>query len=312
MTRRLHALGGWAAAHPWRTAGVWLLALAVAFGLVAGFGGTPHDDYDVPGMPAQAGTDLLREQFPAASGAADRVVVHDRDGDAVDPATVEALRERLADMPHVSGVAPARTSDDGATVLLDVRYDVPVTDPDLMGELGALEAAVAPTEDGRPAGRARRRRPRQRRPRGRRHRRARRHHRRAGAARPHLRVGARRRHPDPRRVCSASASARPASCCSPPSPTSAPRRRPSRRWSGSASASTTRCCSSAATSSCCRAGTTSAPPLPGPPPRPAARSSSPPRRCSSRSWACAWRACRRTRRSASRPRSRWSPSRPPR
>ena len=146
MTRRLHALGGWAAAHPWRTGGVWLAALAVAFALVAGFGGTPHDDYDVPGLPAQAGTDLLREQFPAASGAADRVVVHDRGGEAVDPAAVEALRGRLADMPHVSGVWPARTSTDGATVLLDVRYDVPVTDPDLMGELGALETAVAPTE----------------------------------------------------------------------------------------------------------------------------------------------------------------------
>ena len=146
MTRWLHRLGGSAAAHPWRTGGVWLAALAAAFALVAGFGGTPHDDYDVPGLPAQAGTDLLREQFPAVSGAADRVVVHDRRGAAVDPVAVEALRERLADMPHVSGVAPARTSADRATVLLDVRYDVPVTDPDLMGELGALEDAVAPTE----------------------------------------------------------------------------------------------------------------------------------------------------------------------
>ena len=146
MTGWLHRTGGWAAAHPWRTAGAWLLALVLAVGLVAGFGGTPHDDYDVPGLPSQAGTDLLRERFPAASGAADRVVVHDRDGDAVDPAVVEALRGRLAGMPHVSVVAPARTSADRATVLLDVRYDVPVTDPDLMGELGALEAAVAPTE----------------------------------------------------------------------------------------------------------------------------------------------------------------------
>ena len=146
MTRWLHRLGGAAAAHPWRTGGAWLVALALAFGLVAGFGGTPHDDWDVPGLPAQAGTDLLREEFPAASGAADRVVVHDRDGDAVEPAVVEALRARLADMPHVSGVAPARTSADGATVLLDVRYDVPVTDPDLMGQLGPLESAVAPTQ----------------------------------------------------------------------------------------------------------------------------------------------------------------------
>jgi RND superfamily putative drug exporter len=93
MTNWLHRLGGTAAAHPWRTLATWLLALSLAFGLVAGFGGTPHDDYDVPGMPAQVGTDLLRAQFPAASGAADRVVVHDREGEAVDPAVVEALRD---------------------------------------------------------------------------------------------------------------------------------------------------------------------------------------------------------------------------
>jgi RND superfamily putative drug exporter len=146
MTNWLHRLGGTAAAHPWRTLATWLAVLALAFGLVAGFGGTPHDDWDVPGTRSQAGLDLLREHFPEAGGAADQVVVHEPDGRAVDPAAVAALRERLAAMPHVTAVSPARTSDDGATVLLGVRYDVPVTDPDLMGELGPLQEAVAPTE----------------------------------------------------------------------------------------------------------------------------------------------------------------------
>ena len=83
MTRWLHRLGWATAGHPWRTAACWLVALVAAVALASSVGGTPHDDYDVPGLPAQAGTDLLREQFPAASGAADRVVVHDRAGAAI-------------------------------------------------------------------------------------------------------------------------------------------------------------------------------------------------------------------------------------
>ena len=147
MTRWLHRLRGGAAAHPSRTVGMWIVALGTAFGLVAGFGGTPQDDYDLPGARSQVGIELLREHFPAASGAFDQVVVHDRDGGAVPPAEVAALTGRLAQMPHVAGVTPPRTSADGATVLLGVRYDVPVTHADLMGDLDELHAAIAPTED---------------------------------------------------------------------------------------------------------------------------------------------------------------------
>ena len=78
MTRMLYRLGGAAAAHPWRTLGIWLVVVAIATGLAGVAGGTPQDDWNVPGTASQAGTDLLREEFPAASGAVDRVVVHDR------------------------------------------------------------------------------------------------------------------------------------------------------------------------------------------------------------------------------------------
>ena len=80
MTRTLHRLGGAAAAHPGRTLGIWLVVVAIATGLAGAAGGTPQDDWNVPGTASQAGTDLLREEFPAASGAVDRVVVHDGDG----------------------------------------------------------------------------------------------------------------------------------------------------------------------------------------------------------------------------------------
>ena len=108
MTRMLYRLGGAAAAHPWRTLGIWLVVVAIAAGLAGVAGGTPQDDWNVPGTASQAGTDLLREEFPSASGAVDRVVVHDRDGDPVDAAEITGLTERLADLPHVLEVFPPR------------------------------------------------------------------------------------------------------------------------------------------------------------------------------------------------------------
>ncbi|NHA69607.1 MMPL family transporter [Phycicoccus flavus] len=144
MTPLLHRLGDHAAAHPWRTIAAWALLLVTALGLAAGFGGDPHDDWDVPGTRAQAGTDLLRDAYPEATGAVDRVVVHAADR-ALTPSDLDPLATRLTAMPHVRSVDPPRLSDDGRTALLQVRYDVPVTDDDLMGDLGPLTDAVAPT-----------------------------------------------------------------------------------------------------------------------------------------------------------------------
>jgi RND superfamily putative drug exporter len=147
MTRTLYRLGGAAAAHPWRTLGIWLVVVAVAAGLAGVAGGTPQDDWNVPGTAAQEGTDLLRGEFPSASGAVDRVVVHDREGDPVAAAEVTGLSERLSDLPHVLEVFPPRVSEDGATVLIEVRYDVPVTHEDIFGDLTPLQEAAEPAVD---------------------------------------------------------------------------------------------------------------------------------------------------------------------
>ncbi|MDP9819081.1 MMPL family transporter [Spirilliplanes yamanashiensis] len=147
MSALLRRAGGAAAAHPWRTLAAWLLILLAATALNAVAGGEPRDDYNVPGTPAQAGTEFLRERLPAASGADARVVVHHPDGGAVEPAVLAAVADRLARLPGVASVAPPRLSADGDTALLAVAYAVPVTDFRGTEGVDALAGAAAPARD---------------------------------------------------------------------------------------------------------------------------------------------------------------------
>jgi putative drug exporter of the RND superfamily len=147
MSRFLYWLGGSAAAHPWRTISAWVLVAATAVALAGTFGGTPQDDYDTPGARAQAGVEMLRDHAPAMGGAHARVVVHDPDGGALAAPVLERLAADLSAMRHVGAVLPPRLSSDADTAIVMVHYDVPVTHPDLMGEIGAIETAIAPTVD---------------------------------------------------------------------------------------------------------------------------------------------------------------------
>jgi RND superfamily putative drug exporter len=147
MTRLLHRLGHTAAAHPWRTISAWVVLVAAAAALAATFGGTPQDNWDVPDASSTRGTEMLRDHLPAAGNATARVVVHDTSGDAVPPATLTTLSDRLGRLDHVIQVSPPRMSEDGDTALIDIGYDVPVTDTDLMGDITPLEGAIAPTQD---------------------------------------------------------------------------------------------------------------------------------------------------------------------
>ena len=144
MTRTLYRLGRSAAAHPWRTISAWVLIVLAIAGLAATIGGTPQDDYNVPGARAQVGIDQLRAHLPGAGNTAARVVVHDRSGGRPTDAVLADLSARLQAMPHVVQVFPAQRSTDGDTAVVNVSYDAPVTDPDLMGNLAPLDAAVAP------------------------------------------------------------------------------------------------------------------------------------------------------------------------
>ncbi|MDF1606306.1 MMPL family transporter [Nocardioides sp. YIM 152315] len=143
MSRILHRLGHSTAAHPWRTISAWLVVVVVAFGLANAFGGTTRDDYDIPDARAQVGIEQVRAHVPDGGGATAQVVVHDPEGDPLRAADLDGLDRRLSDLDHVTSVSPPRLSADTDTALVTVAYDVPVTDPDLVGKSGYQPLADA-------------------------------------------------------------------------------------------------------------------------------------------------------------------------
>ena len=100
MSRFLHRLGGFSARHPWRVIAVWAAAAVVVLGLAASYGGSLNDDYVIPDTSSQRAYDMLRDKFPAFSGADARVVVH-ADNGTVDPTDLEAAQQQLAGVEHV-------------------------------------------------------------------------------------------------------------------------------------------------------------------------------------------------------------------
>ena len=144
MSRLLAMLGTSAARHPWRTLAAWLVILAAAGVAAVTLGGALHNVYELPGARSQAGIDLLEERFPAYAGTSARVVVHDREGDAVSAAELTRLRNELLTIDNVTEVSAPQPSDDDDTAILTVQYDKPVTD--LVEPITALEDATAATE----------------------------------------------------------------------------------------------------------------------------------------------------------------------
>ena len=146
MTRFLYRSGRWAALHPWRAIAGWFAFTALLLGLAAGFGGTPQDNWNVPGAEAQEGLELLRDHVPGAGNATARIVVHEADGTLESP-ELAAMADRLLEMPYAVTVSEPQLSKDRDTAMLLVGYDEEVTHPDLMGNLDELDEAVEPARD---------------------------------------------------------------------------------------------------------------------------------------------------------------------
>ena len=147
MSRFLYRLGGSAAAHPWRTILAWVLVAATVTTAAATVGGTFQDDWDVEHARAQVGIEQLRDHFPAMGGATAQVLLHQSDGGVVPEQVLGEVYDELTRLEHVATVTPPRMSEEADTALLTVMYDVPVTDPDLMGDLEPLEGAVTAAEE---------------------------------------------------------------------------------------------------------------------------------------------------------------------
>jgi len=151
MSVRLHRLGRWCVVHRKRVVLLWLGAVVVLAALSGRFGGEYADDFRVPGAESQDALDLLREEFPEASGATALVVFHAEDGDVLRGPRAEAVQAAVDDMRRLDGVSgvvdpTTQPSPDGTTLLASVQYDVELSDlekADLSRLLDAGEPARA-------------------------------------------------------------------------------------------------------------------------------------------------------------------------
>jgi putative drug exporter of the RND superfamily len=131
MSTFLFRLGRWCARHPFKTISAWFLLALAIFTASAQFGDDLVDDYSVPGVESQEGTDVLEERFPEFAGAASRVVFHTEDGRIDDPdhrAIVDDTISELGEIADVSFVtdpfdpAAPSVSADGQTAFATVQF----------------------------------------------------------------------------------------------------------------------------------------------------------------------------------------------
>ena len=106
------------------------MALAVAFGLSAAFGGEFTNGSTAPGSDSARAQSLLGERFPAQSGDTVKVVVRAADvGTAEVRGAVKALLGELGRMPHVTSVedpyaTKSSITPDGRTLVARLYLDV--------------------------------------------------------------------------------------------------------------------------------------------------------------------------------------------
>jgi RND superfamily putative drug exporter len=134
----MRAFGRWSVRHRKRVIGAWAALILLLAGVAALAGGADYkNSFSFPGSDSQAAQAIARDAFPAAAGDVDRIVIHSAAGTLTDPAVrdhVQPMLKRVADLPHVAGVAdPYATrgqaiSKDGRTAFATVTFDAPAND----------------------------------------------------------------------------------------------------------------------------------------------------------------------------------------
>ncbi len=127
------SLARWCFRHRW-------IVLLLWFGALLGFGGAAYaagtdykNNFSLPGTESQQAIDLLKREFPAASGETTSVVLHARSGTLYNPvveADATAMLQRVADLPRVVDVTSPfeprgaeQFTRDGTTAFATVALD---------------------------------------------------------------------------------------------------------------------------------------------------------------------------------------------
>jgi putative drug exporter of the RND superfamily len=154
MTR----LARWCFQHRRKVVAGWLLALVAVAGVSVAAGSSFTSNLSLPGTDSQAAASLLKQNFPAASGEGDQVVIQATDGATIRSAPVQsAVTAALAKVAKVPGIenvtspyaknGAAQISRDGTVAFARVTWDKPsaeVTAADATKLIGAAESADGP------------------------------------------------------------------------------------------------------------------------------------------------------------------------
>ena len=151
-------LGRWCFGHRKKVMAAWLLAIAVIAGVSVAAGSSFNSNNSLPGTDSQAAATLLTQNFPAASGEGDQVVIQAEHGATIKSAPVQsAMTSALAKVAKVPGIesvaspyasnGAAQISRDGTIAFARVTWDKPatqVTTADAGKLIGAAESADGP------------------------------------------------------------------------------------------------------------------------------------------------------------------------
>jgi putative drug exporter of the RND superfamily len=118
----LARLARWASHHRRAVVLGWIAVLVIAMGVSSAVGTDYTNNFSLGGTESQRATDLLKRDFPAQAGDEDSIVLHARQGKVTDPAIrqrVEPVLERVAKLPHVTGVRSPYDRDGAAAISRD-------------------------------------------------------------------------------------------------------------------------------------------------------------------------------------------------
>ncbi len=148
-------LARWCFEHRRRVAGAWLLTLVVVVGVSVAVGSSFNTNLSLPNTDSQAAATLLTQNFPAASGEGDQVVIQATHGATIQSASVRtavtAALGKAAKVPGVETVASpygpagaAQISRSGTVAFARVTWDkqsAQVTTTDARNLISAAESA---------------------------------------------------------------------------------------------------------------------------------------------------------------------------
>ncbi|HET6963923.1 MAG TPA: MMPL family transporter [Acidimicrobiales bacterium] len=135
----MYTLARWCFRHRWIVLAGWLALVVATVGASAAAGTDFATRFQLPHTQSAEALKLLQQEFPAASGGTDQIVLAARSGQVTDP-TVEgpasAMLQRISQLPHVRAVVSPfggradQVSRDGRIAFATVVFDgQPGTNP---------------------------------------------------------------------------------------------------------------------------------------------------------------------------------------